>query len=132
MATLASTLVYSSLRTTADGVKVPSSKVYTFASGATGTFTEPINLEGAKSVWVSSVAVQAMAFYLPSYSSGGAEMSDTSAYKVMTASSSGTGMDVVAPSGTGAGFISGALLPPHLSVSITGATTTIVTMVVNY
>ena len=128
MATLAATLVYESSRLNSVGSKVPSSKVYTFASGATGTYTIPINIEGAKSVWVSSVAEEAMTYYIPSYTSAGPELSTTTTYDLMTSSAAA----VVYPTAGSAGLVSGIALPPYLSVKITGATATIVTMIVNY
>ena len=136
MAIKAATLAFESTRVNENGHRVPSSKVYTFASAATNDFTEPINLEGAKCVWVSTVAVEAAEFWLINYTGKEAILDNATAWKRMSpskaVSGAAYGFDVVNPSTEGAGFIGGSNLPAYVSVKLTGGTSTVITMHITY
>lgn len=117
-------------------VTLRSSKIYTFASGSTNDFTAPINVEGAKSVWISSSAGQSAEFWTIDYAGGSPVLdSETNWVRLSPSkaiSGAAYGFDVVNPSAEGAGFVGGNNLPPYLTVKLTGAAATIITMHIAY
>jgi hypothetical protein len=117
-------------------VTLRSSKIYTFASAATNEFTEPISLEGAKSVWVSLVSVEAAELWTIDYTGGSPVVDSETNWSRLQPSkataNSAFGFDVVDPSADGAGFIGGGNLPPYLTVKLKGATATVITMHITY
>jgi hypothetical protein len=136
MAIKAATLDYTSVHVDERGYTMLSSRVYSFASADTGDFTEPINLDGAKSVWVSTVAVENAEFWTINYEEQKAVLGITTKWSKLSPSkataNSAYGFGVVNPSTEGAGFIGGNNIPPYLTVKLTGATSTIITMHITY
>ena len=140
MAIKTSTKVYEKMDYNNTGQKVKTAAVHSFASCAQNDFTSPVILHGAKSVWVTLASTEDAEFYIPAYSGGEIVASETTNYTKMSASfvsdgtqeRAGVGMGVVVPSSSGAGCISGALMPPSLSVKVTGSTTTTVMIHVMY
>tara|TARA_R110002012_G_C11190555_1_gene558392 strand:+ start:31 stop:492 length:462 start_codon:yes stop_codon:yes gene_type:complete len=139
-ATEAMTLIHERYQVTSDGRK-PLRLVYKLADATQNAYTRPVNLDGAKSVWVATENTAAE-FYIPSFlaeasgtsdnittstSASGTNAFDTAddtGYMKMGASaisgSAGVGLNVVLPSAAGAGFIGGSCIPPMLSVKVTG------------
>lgn len=135
-ATEALTLIHERYQVTSDGRK-PLRLVYKLADATQNAYTRPVNLDGAKSVWVST-ELTAAEFYIPSFlaeasgtsdnittstSASGTnafDIADDTGYMKMSSSVSGIGMNVVLPSAVGAGFIGGSCMPPMLSVKVTG------------
>jgi len=138
MAIKTSTTVYQANREDSKNRSVKSAHTYSFASVAQNDFTTPIELHGAKSVWVTLASTEAAEFYIPAYSGGEIVSSETTNYTKMSSSfilnseDAGVGFGVIVPSTNGAGCISGDLMPPSLSVKVTGSTTTTVLIHVTY
>jgi hypothetical protein len=140
MAIKTSTTVYDKLTHNDLGQAVKKSVVYQFASTAQNDFTSPVELHGAKSVWVTLASTEDAEFYIPAYSGGDIVASETTNYTKMSASfvsdgtseRAGVGMGIVVPSSSGAGCISGDMMPPALSVKVTGSTTTTVMIHIMY
>jgi hypothetical protein len=148
-ATEALTLVHERYQVTADGRK-PKTMVYKLAEATQNSFTKPIELHGAKAVWIHVESNTAAELYIPSLlaeleansatPTNNFDTADDGGYMKMSATfaSDGTqeragfGFDVVAPSSEGAGFIGGNCMPPMLSVKVTGADDKDVTIIVNY
>jgi len=140
MAIKTSTTVYQANRENNINRSVKAAHTYSFTGVAQNDFTTPIELHGAKSVWVTLASTEDAEFYIPAYSGGEIVASETTNYTKMSASfvsdgtqeRAGVGMGVVVPSSSGAGCISGNLMPPSLSVKVTGSTTTTVLIHVTY
>ncbi|MAK29812.1 hypothetical protein [Acinetobacter sp.] len=138
MAIKTSAKVYETMDYNNTGQKVRAATVYSFASCAQNDFTSPITLDKAKSVWVTLASTEAAEFYIPAYSGGAIVASETTNYTKMSSSfilnaeDAGVGFGVIVPSANGAGCISGDLMPPALSVKVTGSTTTTVIIHVMY
>ena len=148
-ATEALTLVHERYQVTVDGHK-PLTLVYKRADVTLNAFTAPIDVRGAKSVWVHVEGNLAAEYYIPSLLAEGAadsatptndfDVEEDTGYILMQASfvsdgtseRAGVGYNVVAPSSTGAGFIGGDAMPPYLSVKCTGGDDKDVTIIVNY
>ena len=140
MAIKTSSKVYETMDYNNTGQKVKAATVHSFASCAQNDFTYPVALQGAKSVWVTLASTEDAEFYIPAYSGGALVVDEIGNYTKMSASfvsdgtseRAGVGMGVVVPSSSGAGCISGDLMPPALSVKVTGSTTTTVMIHVMY
>ena len=148
-ATEALSLVHEMYQVTADGRK-PKTMVWKRADVTQNAFTTPIDLHGAKSVWVHVEGNLAAEYYIPSLLAESAansatptnnfDTADDGGYILMQASfvsdgtseRAGVGYNVVAPSTTGAGFIGGDAIPPMLSVKCTGGDDKDITIIVNY
>jgi hypothetical protein len=140
-ATEALTLVHERYQVTADGRK-PKTLVYKLTDATQDRFTAPVELHGAKAVWVHVESNTAAEFYIPSLLAEVAgnsatptnnfDILDDGDYMKMGSSVSGIGMNVVLPSSIGAGFIGGSCMPPLLSVKVTGADDKDVTIIVSY
>ena len=144
-ATEALTLVHERYEVTPDGRK-PKTLVYRLTEATQNKYTTPIDLHGAKSVWVHVESNTAAEYYIPSLLAEGAadsatstndfDTADDTGYMKMqssfTASNIGVGYNVVVPASTGAGFIGGDSMPPMLSVKVTGADDKDVLIIVNY
>ena len=148
-ATEALSLVHERYQVTADGRK-PKTMVWKKADVTQNAFTAPIDLHGAKSVWVHVESNTAAEYYIPSLLAESAANSatptnnfdteDDTGYMLMqssfvsdgTSERAGIGYNVVVPSSSGAGFIGGDAMPPMLSVKLTGADDKDITIIVNY
>ena len=144
-ATEALSLIHERYQVTADGHK-PLTMVYKRADVSQNAFTKPIDLRGAKSVWVHVESLADAEFYIPSLAGedpansttyeNNFDINDDNNYMKISASFAssniGLGMGVVVPSDKGAGCISGDLMPPYLSVKLTGADDKDITIIVNY
>ena len=128
MATTAPATVYSRTEQGPDGQRVVA-KVIKFDDVALNGFTRPINLKNAKSVWIALDTAVAAEYYIPNVTGtfgtdDAFELSTTTNFMQMQASAASSGMNIVAPTTNGAGFIGGSLVPPYLSVKVTGGTGT--------
>tara|TARA_R100000329_G_C7583471_1_gene206773 strand:+ start:193 stop:612 length:420 start_codon:yes stop_codon:yes gene_type:complete len=139
MAIRAHTTVYQASREDDRNRSVKAAHTYSFASVAQNDFTKPIDLAGAKSVWVSLSTTEDAEFYLPLYEAGAIDIDTNPTAKMNstfvsdgTSERAGMGFDVVVPSALGAGFISGNCMPPALSVKVTGSSTATVLIHVTY
>jgi len=148
-ATEALTLVHERYEATSDGRK-PKTLVYRLTEATQNRYTTPIDLHGAKSVWVHVESNTAAEYYIPSLLAEGAadsatstndfDTADDTGYMLMqssfvsdgTSERAGVGYNVVVPSSSGAGFIGGDSMPPMLSVKVTGADDKDVLIIVNY
>ena len=144
-ATIAHTIVHERR-----GINGPRQVIFKFTDVAQNEFTQPIELSGAKCVWVSVEGVTAAEYYIPSLaaelpanagtSTNDFDTDDDGGYIKMQASfvsdgtseRAGVGYNVVVPSSSGAGFIGGDSMPPMLSVKVTGADDKDVLIIVNY
>ena len=144
-ATEALSLIHERYQVTTDGHK-PLTMVYKRSDVTQNAFTKPIDLRGAKSVWVHVESLAAAEYYIPSLAGedpansttyeNNFDINDDAGYMKMqssfTASNIGVGYNVVVPASTGAGFIGGDCMPPYLSVKLTGADDKDITIIVNY
>ena len=135
----AHTTVYQANREDHKNRSVQAAHTYSFAGVVQNDFTKPIDLAGAKSVWVSLSSTEDAEFYIPLYEAGAIDIDTPPTAKMNStfvsdgsSERAGMGFDVVVPSALGAGFISGNCMPPALSVKVTGSTTTTVLIHVTY
>ena len=151
-------LVHKRYQVTSEG-RIPKLLVYKFTEASVNKYTPPIDTHGAKSVWVAVESNTAAEFYIPSFlaedevtndatigsdQTGSAsglvtnefDRADDAGYMLMSSSFAstgiGVGMGVVVPSDKGAGCISGNLMPPMLSIKVTGADNKDVYVFVSY
>ena len=151
-------LVHKRYQVTSEG-RIPKLKVYKFTDATQDRYTPPIDTHGAKSVWVTVESNTAAEYYIPSFleeneatndatigsdQTGSAsglvtnefDTADDAGYMLMSSSFAatgiGVGMGVVVPSDKGAGCISGNLMPPMLSIKVTGADNKDVYVFVSY
>ncbi len=128
-ATIAHTIVHERR-----GINGPRQVIFKFTDVAQNEFTQPIELSGAKCVWVSVEGVTAAEYYIPSLaaespanagtSTNDFDTDDDGGYIKMRTSEAGSGygvgMNILPPSTSGAGLIAGDCMPPALSVKQTG------------